>query len=586
MNGFKRASRRQAAVVGLAVLMGASLLGCHAGPRLFSKKDRADKQEFAEKDKGKFINRKKVRPESEYRGDRDEQVAKSDTRSKSKSTDTKKKAATDSMERAIATRRQADETAAESPRSTKSTTGSPKTSKPADRAEIARRDSTKRPVTDLLNDDPLFQEGRPETRSTANKARNTTSATRSATAKSKLLDEDPFKNSVIGPVGTKPVEQKVATVNFFDDEELDDEKEEEAEELEKARLPVAKKTIANVDSKSNSLRQHASASAVQSKQKFLDEIEGSSDLSFRSLIGDEDSTASQEEPIAPPDPKSVKRTTDAAKSIAGQKVVDRRQNVQQTLNDWRRELEGDDTSTGIEDETSFLEPPTSSDRASNSPATKGHLSQVGIEEFTPPAKSQGAVLNGELIIDTKTLPSRFQRTPGNSTEPNNSKVTGVKAKTNSGADIDIVPGAPQTRTRPAGQISLQSLSDADAETDTGLTTAAYEASQTAESLGQLPPLALDSDSTVGPKLSALADDPGIAPAPPEELAESSLGIEPSASSSGNRAWKRTLLVLGAMVSAVIIGFGLRRRMELTPEPIRVPKQPRSDSHAPESWPRG
>ena len=85
MNGIKRASRRQAAVVGLALLMGASLLGCHAGPRLFSKKDRdhgSDKRELAEKDKGKFINRKKVRPESEYRDGDDERVAKNDNKSK------------------------------------------------------------------------------------------------------------------------------------------------------------------------------------------------------------------------------------------------------------------------------------------------------------------------------------------------------------------------------------------------------------------------------------------------------------------------------------------------------------------------
>ena len=89
MNGFKRASRRQAAVVGLAVLMGTTFLGCHAGPRLFSKKDRdshADKQELAEKDKGKFINKKKVRPEADYRRaeDEEERVAKSEPKTKSK----------------------------------------------------------------------------------------------------------------------------------------------------------------------------------------------------------------------------------------------------------------------------------------------------------------------------------------------------------------------------------------------------------------------------------------------------------------------------------------------------------------------
>ena len=590
VNGFKRASRRQAAVVGLAVLMGASLFGCHAGPRFFSKKDRADKQELAEKDKGKFINRKKVRPESEFRDDRDEQVAKNDSKSKSNSKSqsaaAKKPSATDSMDRAIATRRQTDEAAAESPRSTKSTTNLPKTSKPADRSEIARRESAKRPVTDLLNDDPLFQDVLPETRTTANEARNANSAARSTAAKSKLMDDDPFKNSVIGPAASKRPEKKVATVNFFDDEELDDEMEEEAEELEKTRLPVAKKTVAKAEPKSNSPAQQTSASATQSKQKFLDETEESSDGTFRSLIGEDDPTTSLDELITPPDPKSVKRTADAAKTVAGQKVLDRRQNVEQTLNDWRREVESDGAATGSDDEVAILAPPASSVRASNTPAAKGHLSQMEIEEFTPPAKSQGAVLNGELIIDTRTLPSRFQRTPGSSTEPSNSKGAGAKANANSGANIDIVPGvgATQNRTRPAGQISLQSLSAE--ETDTGLTTAAYEASHTPEVFGQLTPLKLDSDSAAGPKLAVLSDDPGIAPAPPEELAENAVGIEPSVSSSGGHAWKRTLLVLGALASAVVIGFGLRRRMELIPEPIRVPKQPRNDSQAPESWPRG
>ena len=53
MNGYKRASRRQAAIVGLAVLMGASFLGCHSGPRLFAKRDqdaRVSKKELAEKE--------------------------------------------------------------------------------------------------------------------------------------------------------------------------------------------------------------------------------------------------------------------------------------------------------------------------------------------------------------------------------------------------------------------------------------------------------------------------------------------------------------------------------------------------------
>ena len=589
MNGFKRASRRQAAVVGLAVLMGASLFGCHAGPRLFSKKDRdrsADKQALAEKDKGKFINRKKVRPESEYRDDTDERVAKSDSKPKPKSKPTvaKKNASSDSVERAVAARRQADDAADDAPRSTRSTTNAPKSSKSADRSAIARRDSTKRPVTDLLNDDPLFQDVLPETRTTAKGTANGSSATRSTAAKSKLMDEDPFKNSVIGSKATKRPEKSVSTVNFLDDDDLDDELDEEADELEVARQPAAKTAIAKTVSKANSLHRQAAASVPQSKQKFLDESEEPSNNSFRSLIGEEAATVSSEEPIAAPNPKTVKRTSDAAKTVAGQKVLDRRKDVQQTLNDWRRDLDSDESPTGVEEKVS-LPAPLPSARKQNPPAAKGHLEQTTIEEFTPPIKSQGAVLNGELIIDTTSLPSRFQRTPGSANDPSNNKGTGAKVNSNSGASIDIVPGATQNRARSSGQISLQSLTQEDAAT--GLTTAAYEPSHTPDAFGKLPSLKLETDSEEGPKFGVLEDDPGIAPGPPEEISESVSENGQVTTSAGSRKWKRAWLVIAAMASAVGIAFGLRRRMELIPEPVRASKQqPQDDSQSPESWPRG
>ena len=590
MNGFKRASRRQAAVVGLAVLMGASLFGCHAGPRLFSKKDRADKQELAEKDKGKFINRKKVRPESEYRDDTDERVAKSDSKPKSKSkpTDAKKNSSSDSVERAVAARRQADDAADDAPRSTRSTTNAPKRSKSADRSEFARRDSTKRPVTDLLNDDPLFQDVLPETRTTAKGTANGSSAARSTAAKSKLMDEDPFKNSVIGTKATKRPEKNVATVNFLDDDD-DDLDDELADELEVARQPAAKTAIAKTESKANSLHRQAAAAVPQSKQKFLDESEEPRDNSFRSLIGEEAATMSSEEPLATPNPKTVKRTTDAAKTVAaktvaGQKVLDRRKDVQQTLNDWRRELDTDEASAGVEEKVS-LPAPLPSARKQNPPAAKGHLEQTTIEEFTPPVKSQGAVLNGELIIDTTSLPSRFQRTPGSANDPSTSKGAGAKVNSNSGASIDIVPGATQNRARSSGQISLQSMTQEDAAT--GLTTAAYEPSHSPDAFGKLPSLKLQADSEEGPKLSALEDDHGITPGPPEEISESVSASSQAATSAGSRKWKRALLVIAAMASAVGIAFGLRRRMELIPEPVRASKQqPQDDSQSPESWPRG
>ncbi len=588
MNGFKRASRRQAAVVGLAVLMGASLFGCHAGPRLFSKKDRdrsSDKQELAEKDKGKFINRKKVRPESEYRDDTDERVAKSDSKPKPKSkpTNTKKTPATDSVERAVAARRQADEAADDAPRSTRSTTNAPKSSKSADRSEMARRDSTKRPVTDLLNDDPLFQDVLPETRTAAKGTSSGSSASRSTAAKPKSMDEDPFKNSVIGTKATKRPEKNVATVNFLDDDDLDDELDDEADELKVARLPATRTAVAKTESKANPLHRQAVAAVPQSKQKFLDESEEPRDNSFRSLIGEEAATVSSEEPIAAPNPKTVKRTSDAAKTVAGQKVLDRRKDVQQTLNDWRRELDSDEPSAGVEEKVS-LPAPLPSARKQNPPAAKGHLEQATIEEFTPPVKSQGAVLNGELIIDTTSLPSRFQRTPGSANDASNTKGTGAKVNSNSGASIDIVPGATQNRARSSGQISLQSLTQEDAAT--GLTTAAYEPSHTPDAFGKLPSLKLETDSEEGPKFGVLVDDPDIAPGPPDEISNSVSGREINATSTKGRAWKRALLVFAAMASAVGIAIGLRRRMALTPEPVRVPKQPLSDPQDPDSWPRG
>lgn len=588
VNGFKRASRRQAAIVGLAVLMGASFLGCHSGPRLFAKKDRderAAKKELAEKDndKSKFINRKKVRPESDYRDDTDEQIAKSDSKSKSKSTDAGRKPSKETADRAVASRQQPDAAKDTSSRSAKATANQPKTSKSADREEFARRDTGKRPVTDLLSEDSLFDDKLPETRSTTKGTATANSPSRSAAAKAKSLDEDPFKDSVIGSTATKQPDKKVATVNFFDDEDLDDEMEEAAEELESLRVPTAKKTVTKTAAATDSSNRRATATASPSNRKFLDEIDAPADGSFRSLILDEVPEVTDDESIAPPDVRTVKRTTEAAKTVAGQKVVDRRQQVQQTLDGWRREMDRDDSFAGSEEEASVPTPSTATHSTSGSTA-KGHISQASIDEFATPAKSQGAVLNGELIIDTNSLPSRFQRSSGRSTEPSSPSGESGRMNSNSGANIEIVPGATQNRTRPAGQISLQSASEEDAAT--GLTTAGYEQTTESNNLGQLPSLTFDTNSDAGPKLSAMDDETSIAPTPPEELSDHAAGIGLAESSSGSRVWKRTLIVFAAMASAVAIGFGLRRRMELVLEPIRVPKQPRNDPQDPASWPRG
>lgn len=580
MNGFKRASRRQAAILGLAVLMGASFLGCHSGPRLFSKKDRderAAEKALADKDsdKSKFINRKKVRPESEYRDvDReDEQIAKSDSKSKSKPADTARKSSKDFPERAVTSR------------SDKNAANSSKTSKPSDREGLARRDANKRPVTDLLNEEPRFDDRLPETRSTTKKAANSESTSRTTASKTKSLDDDPFKDSVIGSTTAKRPEKKVATVNFFDDDDLDDEQEEEAEEQENWRAPPAKAVALKSTVAAESANRRASATTSTSQRKFLDEIDEPADGSFRSLIRDDvpEVEVAEDEPVISPDMRSVKRTTDAAKTVAGQKVIDRREQVQKTLDDWRREMDRADEPSESESVTSIPAPPTAS-RSKSVPEAKGHLSQVSIDEFAPPTKSQGAVLNGELIIDTNNLPSRFQRPKGQPAEPSNPSGASGKVHSNSGANIDIVPGTTSSRTRSDGQISLQSATDEGATT--GLTTAGYEQTSESNDLSKLPSLKFDSHSEAGPKLSALDEETGIAPPPPEEFPDHAAVAGAQTSSAGTRVWKRTLLVFAAMASAVVIGFGLRRRMELIPEPVRIPKPTGNEAQDPTSWPRG
>ena len=588
MNGFRRASRKQAAIVGLAVLMGASFLGCHSGPRLFSKKDRderATKKELAEKDndKSKFVNRKKVRPESDYRDGTDERVAKSDSKPKSKSSDATRKSANDSVERAAASRQRPDDASDSKSRSSKTVASQSKTSKPVERPEVARRDTDKRSVADLLNDDTPFNDKLPETRPTA---KESASAKRSVVAKSKSLDEDPFKNSVIGPKNGKQPEKTVATVNFLDEDDLDDELEEEAEEFENPRAPIANRTVAKTPVAANSINRRVTPSAAPSSRKFLDEadIAEPADGSFQSMLRDESPEGSSGETVAPPVARAVKRTADSANTVAGQKLIDRRQQVQQTLNDWRREMDRDESRVGVTENVDVVPSAPSSPPQQRS-ATKGHISQTSIEEFTASMKSEGAVLNGELIIDTNSLPSRFQRTTSNPNEPTRPQGTSGRVNSNSGASIDIVPGATQTRSRPAGQISLQSASEETAESE--LTTAGFEQTSDAADLGKLPSLKLDENSDSGPKLSPLDDESRITPAPPEELPSSSAGISLTEGSSKSRLWKRTLLVFAAMASAVVIGFGLRRRMELMPEPIRVPKQPQpNDPQDPGSWPRG
>ena len=587
MNGFKRASRRQAAILGLAVLMGASFLGCHSGPKLFAKKDRderAAKKELAEKDKdkSKFVNRKKVRPESDYRDNTDDKIAKNDSKSKSMPTDAARTPSKEATDRAVASRQRPDTSKdAAAARSAKTTASRPKSSKPADREEFARRDTAKRSVSDLLNEDSLFDDALPETRSTIRDKGAAKPSSRSTAAKAKSLDEDPFKNSVIGPTATKSLEKKVATVNFFDDENRNDEMDEDAEELDELRVPAAKLPVAKKPTAAEPVNRRAAPSASPSKRKFLDEIDEPAQESFRSLIRDE--LPNEDESVALPYVQPSKPRTDAAKTVAGQKVIDRRQQVQQTLDNWRLEMDRDESASSPAAEASAPIPSTAT-RSKNDFTSKGHLSQATVDEFTPPAKSQGAVLNGELIIDTNSLPSRFQRPAARPTPPSNSSGESGRTNSNSGASIDIVPGPTLNRTRPAGQISLQSASEEDAAA--GLTTAGFQQSSNSNDLSKLPSLKSDADFETGPKLSVLGDETSLAPPPPEELPAHAAGIDLAESTSGSRIWKRTLLILAAMGSALAIGVGLRRRMQPLSEPIRVPKHPANDPQNPTSWPRG
>ncbi|MFM9962504.1 MAG: hypothetical protein ACKV2Q_14930 [Planctomycetaceae bacterium] len=602
MNGFKRASRRQAAVVGLALLMGTTFLGCHAGPRLFSKKDRdlkADKQELAEKDKGKFINRKKARPESDYRReeydeDDDERVVRSETKSKSKTkpSDSVRKPTNDDSERAAgnlaaARRKQLAEEPLPS-RSSKSATATAKNSKPAEQTPLARRDPNKRPVTDLL-DDSLFDEKLPDTRPSAPSPVSKKSSPKStATAKANPLEEDPFKNVVSAPPSTKrptdklsnnkPPNDKVATVNF-DDEELDlgldDEMEEEAEEARElaeakaaAEALAAKKRAAATKPTAPQREQQATPRTTlrttpptaTAQRKFLDEAEEAAAEPFAidEQIPPVKKTVEKVRTTQP----TVKRTSEAAKTVAGQSVVDRRQSVQKTVDDWRREMDRDELA---EPEPEPVAPaPRTTARASNPTANKGHLSPASLDEFTPPTKSQGAVLNGELIIDTNAPPNRFQR---NSTSPPGTSGATGKTNPNTGANIEIIPGATQNRPRSGGQISLQSSADAD--DSPGLTTADYEQPSVPGDLGSLPSLKMDSDLGTGPKLAGLEVDSGMAPPPPvfAELAPAIGAAEPP---SSGRGWKRMLMALGSIASAIAIGFAWRRRMQLTAAPSRMP----------------
>jgi hypothetical protein len=534
--------------------MGTTFLGCHAGPRLSSKKDRdshAEKQGFA--DKGKFINKKKARPESDYRraDDEEERIAKSDPKSKpkAKASDAIRKPSNTDTGRIVATRKPAGDEPKSAPRSTNAAPA--KTTKPADQPQVARREPSRRRGAGLF-DDSIFEDVLPEQRLSAPAATARKGTTKPAAAvKARPADEDPFKKLVTTSSNVQRPNDKVAKAKFNDDGldlGLDDEElQEEAEELVEAKALAAPKNAAMKKVVAPVRDPRATPAAATVQRKYLDGLD--------ELETDEPGrqVAAAKEKVRASLP-TVKRAADTATTIAGQEVIDR----SQTASHWRRDLERDELAEPEQEPVDSA--PRASARPSNSNLPKGDLSPADLDEFGAPPKAQGAVFNGELIIDTNNLPSRILRsssTPSGTNGDNGSS----RINSNSGASVEIAPGAMVNRPRPAGQISLQSMSDV--ENASGLMTADYVSSSDADELGDLPSLKMESEleSEADPKLASLDVTPKIAP-PPPNIAELVPAIGAAALPSSGRGRKRTLLVLSAMVSALGIGYTLRRRSEL------------------------
>ncbi len=574
MNGFKRASRQEAAVVGLAMLLGASFLGCHSGPRLFSRKDRderADKRELAEKDKDKFVNRKKVRPESEYLdSDRDlEQVAKNASKPKAKSTDSARSRQADDDRRVAAVKPRAaqPETTAQRPSKSAPQTTSNKTSNEAD---VVKRDATKRPAADLW-DETLFDDPLPSTRLTAKSAQKA-----NTTARPEPVDADPFRNVVVRPPISKRPKDTVARVNFDDPKDAEEEAEEDEEEREEQQLLTQKKPVKKSPSTtaSNSSSVTAEKSSDTSNRKFLPD---NSQEEIETTFAAAQSRA--ERTVASASAKAAQAKRELG-SDAKSAISNKRENINQTINDWQRDLEGFDDPKLSEGEVSvapsFEKPkvPTNGPRIGEG----SHLSEVAIDEFPAPKKSQGAVLNGDLIIDTTNLPSRFQRhgtgigngQPANSAG-NSSGNGSRRMNSNSGASIEIVPGTTQLSGRSSGQISLQSNSVDEQSLSKGeLEPAVYETTSDSASadLGGLPSFdseagSLSNESPAvgldGPRLSTqVGGDQDIAPVPPTE-SSTNWNPDETVSSGLQQGWKKIFLAIGSAISAVLIGLGWRRR---------------------------
>lgn len=603
-----RAQRNRAAALGLSLLMGISFLGCHGGPRLLTKKDRDDNR-VANKDdsnKSKFINRKKARPENDYLREEEaaEQVAKAEAKGKSKSKSAGDKAS-DEIERAAALRARRDETATAS--KTKSTKSS---------SEIARRD-TKRLATDAL-DDPLLEESLPSTRTTLKPASRSL-----ASSKVSDVDEDPFKNTVVSNSHNKRANGAAAT-NSFDDLSDDDDLDEEGEELEEMS-DRERNQVARTSKSTSRQMEQAATNAGGVKRKFLptefDELSSAAEP-------DAWEQAQQAEKTVNRKTQGVQRSL--AKSNRDPSAsLDKNGHVRETIQNWQREM--DQTEASQDDLAAASSAKSSLVRRSQGPrfggseqsssvrnaprqGESGHISQTTLEEFLPDgqvnhasatkskasasklrtstsqsrsqassSKPQGAVLNGELIIDTASLPNRFQRSAfsqNDASQDGSPTDMNSRVRSNSAASIDIVPGATQNRPRPAGQISLQSLNNRD-EKSSEVESANYEQTSTAyNELQRLPALS----DPAGPKL--VPPPVSVVPGPINESESIPLASAKAKKrdSISTRGWAKALLVFGSVTTALLIGLALRRRKELVPVPVRTNlEMPPID---PSLWPRG
>jgi hypothetical protein len=562
--GNRRATRIRAAAIGLALLLGLSLGGCHSGPQLFSRRDsdrRAEQERLADRNPGKFIHRKKVRPEAEYlRDEPPDKLADNDTRLKNAPKNSSSRRATDSVNREVANRTQDDRS---------ERTQRTLHEQAADRwAESPLKDSLTRTQDDShsLTARKIIQ--RP---------------TRD------LLDEDPFRDSVLGPTAASPTQTRVAPVNFNDDqfEENLAALQREAEEFERRGRPAVPSQKSAVPKAAANKPEPGPKVARSSKTKFLDDFDaptatdGTATDSTESDLAD-DLLLSND--IELERPTSQATVVNSAPTIAGQPVLDRRQQAQQRLNDWQRELKQKESLSAIRSEPIAPKPTaqSSSNASTSPPAARGHLSETSLDEFISPQKSQGAVLNGELIIDTQSVPTRFQRGSGISIPPQSAS---GKVNRNSRSSLDVAPSDAQSRPRSADQITLQSLPDGG--NPSSLTTAEFEVSRASIEPRTLPPLELGTENLSGPQLpSASADESapgslaGLSPLPDDDSEFESSAPVFDESTAGTKSWKRALVVLTAMISAVLIGFRVRRRFESTVQPVAISQPtPRADSES-------